>query len=138
MLFSSAANPRCVRSLDLKGRPGYEHGRVFTPVLGKQTACQQKDAHHGGAIDVAGAEEDATGAVAGAVAVEDAAPDGDVPSGFQSAQLSLELPPLGVGDLGSGVGGVGFGPGACCITTRLTRFTQRSSNPELAPWSLTW
>ena len=92
-----------------------------------------KEAHHWGAVEVAGAvaEED----VAGAVAVEDAAPDDDVPSGSQSAQLSLELPPLGVGDLG---GGVGFGPGACGMTTRFTCFTQRSSNPELAPWVLTW
>ena len=93
-----------------------------------------KDPHHGGAIDVAGAvaEDDAVGAVA----AEDAAPVGDVPSGSHSAQLSLELPPLGVGDLGGG--GAGFGPGACGMTTRFTRFTQRSSNPELAPWSLTW
>ena len=67
----------------------------------------------------------------GAVAGVDAADDEAI--GSQSAQLSLELPPLGVGDLG-GWGGY-FGVGT---TTMFLRFTQRSSKPELAPWSLMW
>ena len=94
------------------------------------------NARHGRAND-AGAvvEEDAAGAVDNAVAVgavddEVAAP---VTNGSQSRQLSPELPALGLGG-----GGAGFGPGVCGTTTRFTRFTQRSSNPELAPWSLTW
>ena len=83
------------------------------------------------AEEVAGA--DAAEEVVGAVAAEEVAPKGDVPSGSQSAQLSLELPPLGVGDLG---GRVGFVTGG--ITTMFMRFTQRSSKPELGPWSLMW
>ena len=90
------------------------------------------DARHGRANDDVGAvEEDAAGAVddelvVGAVDDEVAAP---VTNGSQSRQLSPELPALV--DLGEG--GAGFGPGACGMTTRFTRFTQRSSNPELAP-----
>ena len=104
------------------------------------------DALHGGAgaaaevledagavveVDAAGADEEevAVGAVVDVVAAP-------VANGSQSRQLSPELPALGVGDLGGG--GAGFGPGVCGMTTRFTRFTQRSSNPELAPWSLTW
>ena len=91
------------------------------------------NAGHGRANDDVGAvvEEDAAGAVddelvVGAVDDEVAAP---VANRSQSRQLSPELPALG--DLGEG--GAGFGPGACGMTTRFTHFTQRSSNPELAP-----
>ena len=91
------------------------------------------NARHGRANEDAGVvvEEDAAGAVGdevavGAVDAEVAAP---VTNGSQSRQLSPELPALG--DLGEG--GTGFGPGICGTTTRFTRFTKRSSNPELAP-----
>ena len=81
------------------------------------------------AVEDAGAvvEEDA----AGAVVDEEAAP---VTNGSQSKQHSSDDPTLGL----VGGGGSGFGPGFCGMTTRFTRFTQRSWKPELAPWSRTW
>ena len=70
---------------------------------------------------------------AGAVVVVEAGAAADIgdaeANGSQSAQLSLELPPLGVGDLG--------GRGCCCGAGTTTMFVRRK-NPELAPWSLMW
>ena len=70
-------------------------------------------------------------ALVGTVAGVDAADEDAI--GSQSTQLSLELPPLGAGDFGGGIDCLGVE-----ITTMFTSFTQCSSKPELAPWSLMW